>query len=175
MNNAKITRVLRGVIPVFTAVVVGYAGMVLLQNSHADQLTPLVVSGPSSAVSVNPLPTTVTTPDCCKISITAATHSSYATAQHVSLDMTITNLGSNSLLLSPGLQAVLTDTSGTAYNYTAQYLAPEISIGGPLASQATTTLVLDFNIPINAEAHSLVFEKDGSAQPLQIGLPAWTQ
>lgn len=176
VKKPDITRVARIILPLLVMVTVGYAGTTLLLQSHAAEI-PSEPTAPSKVTASPPPPETMATSAqsaCCKITVVSARQST-TDNKHINLTVTFQNTSSDTVLLSPGLQTVLTDTSGGAYSYTARYQPAGATIGGPLAPGSSTTLNLDFDMPAELLPQALSFQQDASSKAVLVGLPAWTQ
>lgn len=150
-------------LPVLSIAAVAFAGSVILQGSHAQDIT-----SSQAGASTAHFSTTADSP-CCHLSVRNVT-ATVGEFKRVSMTLTVNNATKSVLLLSPGLQLTLFDTLGQSYPYTAKYLAPGAVVGGPVAAGATTTEQLDFDIAPNTVPHILSFQVDGSAQPVILGV-----
>jgi Domain of unknown function (DUF4352) len=77
--------------------------------------------------------------------------------QKLTVNLTVSNNGSVIFLFSPGLDIKVKDAHGNVYEPTAKFLSPETVIGGPINSGKSSTLDVDFEVPNQNTALSLVF------------------
>jgi hypothetical protein len=166
-NKLSMYRVAALVMPVLAVVAVAVMGTALLRPSHA--LTSGEVSNtPAIATGVD-LPTSAITA-CCRLE-TISLSTKTGTTERVTTTVRVHNITNTTLQLSPGLQFNLIDTSGGSHPYTAAYVSPETTIGGPLAAGKTTTLTLDFDLAPSESARYIEFQADAGSQQVQVGLP----
>jgi hypothetical protein len=90
--------------------------------------------------------------------------------KRVTVAITLTNLSASTLQISPGLQMTLIDQNAASYPMTANYLAYQQIIGGPLDPKARASYDIDFDIPANATPAAFSFQLDGGSQSSLIGL-----
>jgi hypothetical protein len=90
--------------------------------------------------------------------------------KRVTTEVQLKNLSGSTLQISPGLQMFLVDQNGSRYNVTAKFLAPGVNIGGPLATNASRTQGIDFEIPTNSTPQKFIFQLDSSAAITSISL-----
>lgn len=92
-----------------------------------------------------------------------------AQTKRVSINVSIKNNTDQTLELSPGLHLHLIDTSGVFYSYTAQFLAQNEIVGGPVLSGQSIYIDLDFIIPQQSTPAKLELAVDAQT-PYRISL-----
>ena len=151
-------------LPIVTILAVSYIGVALLHGSRAEELT-IARAGLSSAQ--YPV---LAVADCCRLKVETATITKSA-LQRVHIGLSIDNTSPAIVQLSPGLQTLLVDKSGAIYPYTATYLSPGLTVGGPIAIGGHSLVELDYDLPLNAVPRILSFQLDASQRPTILGLP----
>lgn len=79
--------------------------------------------------------------------------------------VTVLNTSDEVLQIAPGLQMFLVSNAGTVYPMTARYLKPGVVLGGALAAKSSTTLNVDYDLPVNETPKTFTFQAD-SAKPI---------
>jgi hypothetical protein len=154
-------------LPVASIVSMVFAGTAILQLSQAS--TNPAAPPATSQNANNNLPSSASN-NCCEITINNAS-TSVSDRKHLALSITLKNLTSQTIQISPGLQMYITDANGAKYSYTAEFKPAGVVIGGPLAANSSTTLDLDFVMPSQANPRTFSFQQDASSPVLILGLP----
>jgi hypothetical protein len=93
-----------------------------------------------------------------------------SSTKRVSVNTKLTNLQSTVLQVAPGFQFSVLDATGNAYPFTAGYLPANTPVGGPLTPSQSSTYVLDFDVPNNAQIKKLKFQTDSDSQAVYVEL-----
>lgn len=91
-------------------------------------------------------------------------------AQRLSLRISLTNTGQQTLQIAPGLQMTVLTARGAHLPVTARYLQPDQIIGGPLPSGKTMLQDVDFDVPNGEQPVSLHFQLDAAAPITEVSL-----
>src|SRR5579864_5884267 len=89
--------------------------------------------------------------------------------KRINLSVSLTNLSTTTLQISPGIQMTLSDQYSVSYPMTAGYLAYRQILGGPLNPKAKASYGVDFNIPASSTPTAFSFQIDGNTKPSVIG------
>jgi hypothetical protein len=162
MNKQHLKRITTLMLPVLSVSMVAYVGSVLWHDSSAEP------SIPSTAKSSVHLPASGST-SCCRI-VVSQLERNPSDSQDVKLTVNLVNSTNSTIQISPGLQMLLQDTAGTSHSYTAEYLSPGQTVGGPLAAGENRTETLDFKLPVDATPAAFIFQQYAGSTTASIGL-----
>jgi Domain of unknown function (DUF4352) len=90
--------------------------------------------------------------------------------KRATVKLSLHNVSNEVLQVSPGLQMLVTTDMGKVYNMTARYLDKDETIGGPLASNASVDMAIDFDIPKDEKPITFIYQLDNSVPKTEIGL-----
>lgn len=93
-----------------------------------------------------------------------------SSTKRATVTLTLGNNSNEILQVSPGLQMFLVGSDGKIYPMTARYLAAGTSLGGPLASNGSMTINVDYDIPANVSPKTFTYQPDSSKPTANIGL-----
>lgn len=104
------------------------------------------------------------------VGVNIANDSKDMPTKRTTISVKLQNLDNELLQVSPGLQMFVKTNTGNVYNMTAQYLPKDASIGGPLESNQTMQLAVDYDIPTAETAQTFIFQPNSSTPETEIGL-----
>jgi hypothetical protein len=162
VNKQNLRSISTLMLPVLSVAMVAYVGSVMWHNSSAAPST-----SPQTNSSVQ-LPAAGRS-SCCRITVNQLGRNP-ADSQDVQVSVNVFNSGQSTVQISPGLQMLLQDKLGTSHSYTAEYLPPGQTVGGPLAPGENRTETLDFKLPVDAAPAAFIFQENAGANPAKIGL-----
>jgi hypothetical protein len=82
----------------------------------------------------------------------------------------ISNISTQQLLFSPGLQIFMADKAGKVYPVSSKYLQANQTLGGPIESKQNSPFSIDFDIDENSAPAKLTYQEDASSSQITIEL-----
>lgn len=106
--------------------------------------------------------------DITGLSVSGVNHE-YQT-KRVTVNLIVKNNAKDILQVSPGLQMFLRTSSGKTYNMTAKYLEANTTIGGPLKTDKSMSLAVDYDIPEEEKPETFIYQPDAVIPVKEVGL-----
>jgi hypothetical protein len=151
ISTPKRPRVITTILPIMAIAVLGYTGNTLLNARAAKDAAPK--ANLASATSA-----------CCHVSVNSAKRAEPTSERYI-VNLTVRNISPNTLEYTPAKQFSLRNTFGAVHH--------PVDVHTHVLLQASTsrTESIEFKVPVNSPASTLVFKLDATTDPVAIELP----